>query len=280
MVLGLAKRSLLSAKTVAQLVLLSPLIVLLVVLPALVPEMASTFFGAIRHAFASEIRQPEHPPSSQSAADEVSVSSLPREQQALNEANNNRDSHDDPSTPLVHALATRAKRSPKDSEDDLNESRHLSTDLNTSNADDSLLSADLYLGPQMTPYVHRRDRTHSVQATTAAIEDLPARQRIPTAPAHFSSHSVEQILKVPEPQPITISAPPPMISFPTDGVPLFTPRLTTSMTRLSTWRQEQLKNMKQGRVTSTHLRKIPTLHGTLSLPYARNPRYVWLLQQG
>lgn len=42
---------------------------------------------------------------------------------------------------------------------------------------------------------------------------------------------------------------------------------------LSSWRQKQLKKFKPGRVVPTSReRPIPTLHGPLSLPYARNPR--------
>ncbi len=48
---------------------------------------------------------------------------------------------------------------------------------------------------------------------------------------------------------------------------------TDDTVHLSTWRQKQLKKYKRSHpVAGARERPIPTLHGPLSLPYARNPR--------
>ena len=49
--------------------------------------------------------------------------------------------------------------------------------------------------------------------------------------------------------------------------------VTASEEPVSSWRKDQVKYMRKGRMSKNPaLKRIPTLNGPLSLPYARNPR--------
>ena len=124
--------------------------------------------------------------------------------------------------------------------------RQISLDTNPSGAADmSNSSIDLSFGPQSIPFSLLRRRTQSAGAEAATVNVKDFRNSsMPNAVYHsamFASDTKDDIIDQPLP--------------------------------FSSWRMEQLKNAKPGRLVGNHsIRRIPPFHGPLSLPYARNPR--------
>ncbi|OCF44645.1 hypothetical protein I317_01532 [Kwoniella heveanensis CBS 569] len=122
--------------------------------------------------------------------------------------------------------------------------------------------ADLQLGPQDLPFILRR---------RGVVKDLNMDPRrlatdiAPFTPRYRDAASSHVVIRPDVNTPLT-STP---ATRPSDRVTLHT---ITTTTKLSTWRLEQLKHARPAKVMGgTTLRPIPTLHGPLSLPYARNP---------
>ncbi|BEI88833.1 uncharacterized protein CcaverHIS019_0201950 [Cutaneotrichosporon cavernicola] len=111
----------------------------------------------------------------------------------------------------------------------------------------SSASMDIFLGPQPISYVHHRQRLLDDDFDRSPSRPSPAML------AAKASHAVAVKADV------------------NDGLNSEKGG-ADEVVHLSTWRQKQLKKFKHGRpVAGARERPIPTLHGPLSLPYARNP---------
>ncbi|WVF72972.1 hypothetical protein IAT40_007790 [Kwoniella sp. CBS 6097] len=122
--------------------------------------------------------------------------------------------------------------------------------------------ADLQLGPQDLPFVLRRRAGAEVTspASDRLEEDIP-----PFTPRFRNAMSSGITIRPDLNKPLT-STP---ATRPSNRMTLHT---VTTSSQLSTWRLEQIKNARPAKLMGgTTLRPIPTLHGPLSLPYARNP---------
>jgi hypothetical protein len=119
--------------------------------------------------------------------------------------------------------------------------------------------AEIEMCPQPMPFVYRRRALTEGQDDTLPKEvhfNPHFRQR--SSPANV--HIRPDILELVQPQSeasIDVST-----------------STSTKGQGLTKWRQEQLDNMKPGKLTGNGTVKVlSSLHGPLSLPYARNPRY-------
>lgn len=111
--------------------------------------------------------------------------------------------------------------------------------------------AEIQIGPQPLPYVYHR-RAQTVSQHLAPVGDFLAhnqRYRQISSPALTIPHLPAMSLSTTtHAEPITHQS-------------------------FSDWRQEQLKHMKQAKlVNEGKFKTLSSLHGPLSLPYARNPR--------
>ncbi|WVR00163.1 hypothetical protein IAU59_007305 [Kwoniella sp. CBS 9459] len=122
--------------------------------------------------------------------------------------------------------------------------------------------ADLQLGPQDLPFVlRRRGGVNDVNLSPSRL----AANVAPFTPRYRDVASTGVTIKPDVRTPLT-STP---ATRPSNRMTLHT---VTTTTQLSTWRLEQLKHARPGKLMGgTTLRPISTLHGPLSLPYARNP---------
>ena len=120
--------------------------------------------------------------------------------------------------------------------------------------------ADIQMCPQPLPFIYRRRALTEGQDETLpkAVHFNPhLRQRSSPANVHIRPDTLE-LVQPPYEASIDVST-------------------STSVKGrgLTKWRQDQLANMKPGKLTSNGTVKVlSSLHGPLSLPYARNPRYV------
>ncbi|RXK40534.1 hypothetical protein M231_02186 [Tremella mesenterica] len=143
-------------------------------------------------------------------------------------------------------------------DDPINEPANEPAEKNTSHIDESFVSADmsaeLDLGPQMTPYVRRQVVRDREERRSSHIRSAPSRTHSSGGPAVTSTTT-------PSTEPLNSAQQQPQSAF----LPPF------PFNRLSMWRQEQLRNLKTSKITSTQMKRITALYGPLSLPYARNP---------
>ena len=116
--------------------------------------------------------------------------------------------------------------------------------------------AEIQMCPQPMPFVYRRRAMTDGQDETLpkAVHFNPhLRQRSSPANVHIRPDTLELVQPPYEPSAEVINKGP----------------------GLTQWRQEQLDNVKPGKLTGNGTVKVlSSLHGPLSLPYARNPRYV------
>ncbi|GMK56357.1 hypothetical protein CspeluHIS016_0301970 [Cutaneotrichosporon spelunceum] len=119
----------------------------------------------------------------------------------------------------------------------------------SANNSGSSVSMDIFLGPQPMSYVHHRQRLLDEDFDRSPSRPSPAMLAAKASYAISVMDDANDGLKSEQ-----------------SG--------TGEVLQLSSWRQKQLKKFKHGRpVAGARERPIPTLHGPLSLPYARNPRY-------
>jgi hypothetical protein len=117
--------------------------------------------------------------------------------------------------------------------------------------------AEIQMCPQPMPFIYRRRALTEGQdeTLTKAVHFNPHfRQRSSPANVHIRPDTLELV------------QPPYEASI----------DMSTKGQGLTKWRQDQLDNMKPGKLTGNGTVKVlSSLHGPLSLPYARNPRYVF-----
>jgi hypothetical protein len=114
--------------------------------------------------------------------------------------------------------------------------------------------AEIHMCPQPMPFVYRR------RALTEGQEE-PLSKAVHFNP-HFRQRSSPANVHI-RPDTLEVIQPPSEASV----------EMPTKV--LSQWRQDQLDNMKPGKLSGNGTVKVlSSLHGPLSLPYARNPRYV------
>lgn len=122
--------------------------------------------------------------------------------------------------------------------------------------------AEIEMCPQPIPFVYHR-RTQSQLPDPAAVEDLAARS------GRFRRISSPALSEMPAPAPI----PSPVLKEDKKPEDKAVPTHDDDYHWFSSWRQEQLDNMKPARlVNEGKMKVLSSFHGPLSLPYARNPR--------
>jgi hypothetical protein len=116
-------------------------------------------------------------------------------------------------------------------------------------------TADIQICPQPTPFVYRR----------RALVDNPDETQLKAV--HFNPDHLRQ-----HPTPASVHIRPEILEV---AQPVSEASVEVKATPFCAWRQEQLDNMKPGKLTKDgKVKVLSSLHGPLSLPYARNPRYV------
>jgi hypothetical protein len=122
--------------------------------------------------------------------------------------------------------------------------------------------ADIQMCPQPMPFIYRRRALTEGQDETLpkAVHFNPHfRQRSSPANVHIRPDTLE-LVQPPYEASIDVST-----------------NMSIKGQGLTKWRQDQLDNMKPGKLTGNGTDKVlSSLHGPLSLPYARNPRYVFV----
>lgn len=121
--------------------------------------------------------------------------------------------------------------------------------------------AEIQMGPQSLPYVYHR-RSHTAGQDIGAIG----------GDMQFRNQRYRQISS-----PAFTHMPPLAMSLSTtshgETKPETKPDIKSEPSLLCDWRQEQLKHMKPAKlVNEGNFKTLSSLHGPLSLPYARNPR--------
>jgi hypothetical protein len=118
--------------------------------------------------------------------------------------------------------------------------------------------ADIQMCPQPLPFIYRRRALTEGQDETLpkAVHFNPHfRQRSSPANVHIRPDTLE-LVQPPYEASIDVST-----------------NISVKGRGLTKWRQDQLDNMKPGKLTGNGTVKVlSSLHGPLSLPYARNPR--------
>ena len=122
----------------------------------------------------------------------------------------------------------------------------------------SIPGIELSFGPQTAPFILRRRAVTTAESPIKAPQNTPASikaTRVISMPAvRYHRDPTDDVCEGDADEA-------------SDNEVLATPIL------LSTWRYEQIKFTRKARMSKDpKIRPIPTLHGPLSLPYARNPR--------
>lgn len=113
--------------------------------------------------------------------------------------------------------------------------------------------AEIHIGPQPLPYVYHR-RSQSITHDLAPIGELRDRNQ------RYRRTSSAALTDIPS----SVNPPKAIESAVVDVV---------DDSGLSAWRRDQLKHMKPAKlVNEGQVKTLASLHGPLSLPYARNPR--------
>lgn len=132
---------------------------------------------------------------------------------------------------------------------------HTSVIYNSSHDTSATLStpdASIMLGPQATPFVIRRRFNVDGDAF------LKGPPNTPNSTCHPDVTSKLDVIR---------------IRHPDGSIEEVEDTVHVPQGPVSTWRKEQVKYMRKGRMSKNPERKrIPMMHGSLSLPYARNPR--------
>lgn len=139
-------------------------------------------------------------------------------------------------------------------------SDNVDPDTSYSSAANTTMStqAEIHMCPQPMPFVYRR------RALTEG-QDEPLSKAVHFNP-HFRQRSSPANVHI-RPDTLEVIQPPSEAS------------VDMSNKGLTQWRQDQLDNMKPGKLAGNGTVKVlSSLHGPLSLPYARNPRYVVQLE--
>ena len=148
----------------------------------------------------------------------------------------------------------------------VSDTSYTSVSVNTSS--DFSTPAELIFPPQSLPFVLRR------RAVTTAVDFTPSKAQDNTLIAHLRRTSLNPVIvqdySEGEDDDVDIQVPEnPAHQHQIVG----DERVASVSVKLSSWREEQIKYTKRARRgPDTAPKPIPTLHGPLSLPYARNPR--------